>query len=91
MKRRSMKGIPKLAVSFGEPDPNPFAPLHRRLGIVTYVHRQAVLHDIIALGRGTKSTNVWAYDPQNRVWSSSHLFRASVTLAGVACTGAPAA
>ena len=63
-------------------DPNPFAPLHRRLGIATHVHRQAVLLDIIPLGRGGRSKTTWDYDPVNRVWSNNHLFRASVTLAG---------
>lgn len=48
----------------------------------THVHRQAVLHDLIPLGRGSKSVVAWAYDPLNRVWSNHHLFRASVTLSG---------
>jgi hypothetical protein len=54
--------------------------LHAKLGIETYVHRQVVLHDLVAGGRGTKATYGFSYDPVNRVWSSSHLFRASVTL-----------
>lgn len=66
--------------SFGDIDPTARS-LHRRLGIQTYVHRQAVLHDLA--GRGTKSTAVFSYDNTNRVWSNSHLFRASITLAKV--------
>jgi hypothetical protein len=56
------------------------ASLHRELGIETFVHRQAVLNDLIAGGRGTKAEHGFSYDPVNRVWSNSHLFRASVTL-----------
>ena len=71
MKLRNMQGIAQQAVSFDEINQ-------------THVHRQAVLCDIVALGRGGNSPNTWAYDPLNRVWSNSHLFRASVTLAGEA-------
>lgn len=77
-----MKGIPHLTVEFGERDPNPFAPLHRRMGIATHVHRQAVLHDVVPLGRGTRSRESFAYDAVNRVWSNNHLYRASITLPG---------
>lgn len=79
-----MRGIPKLTARFGEKDASPFAPLHRRLGIVTHVHRRAVLLDLVAGGRGTKAEWGYGYDPVNRVWSNHHLFRANVTLAGAA-------
>ena len=84
MKKRRMKGIPKIIVVFRDGDPNRFAPLHRRLGIETHVHRQAILLDLIPGARGTKSTGGWDYDPINRVWSNNHLYRASITLAGSA-------
>lgn len=57
-------------------------PLHKRLGIVTHVHRQAVLTDPgggVSFGVSIRNLS---YDTLNRVWSNSHLFRASVTLAG---------
>jgi hypothetical protein len=42
MKRRNMSGIPKTSLSFSDKDLTRFAPLHRRLGIETIVHLQAV-------------------------------------------------
>ena len=74
MKRRNMKGIPKIVVVFGEPDDNPFAPLHRRLGIRTHVHRQAILDD----------PRHRVYDWVSRAWSNQHIFRENITLAGAA-------
>lgn len=69
MKRREMHGIPQLAVTFDQIEQ-------------THVHRQAVLTDP---GGGVSfgvSVHNLSYDALNRVWSNSHLFRASVTLAG---------
>lgn len=45
MKRREMKGIPRIVqgIRFGSVDDGPFAPLHRRIGIETKVHQQAIL------------------------------------------------
>lgn len=82
MKRRRMKGIPRLinGVCFGNVDDSFRAPLHRKLGIETYVHRQAILADLIPGGRGKKGEDGWGYDPVNRCWSNNHLFRASITL-----------
>lgn len=81
MKRRGMKGIPSIvpAISFGDVDPNPFAPLHRRLGIQTYTHRLAVLNDP-KQGEATGMSVNFSYDAVNRVWSNDHLYRASITL-----------
>src|SRR5258708_36644347 len=73
MRRRAMKGIPIVAISFGDVDASPFAPLHRRLGIKTYVHRQAILDDP-RLGR--------RYDWIARAWNHQHAYRESITLAG---------
>jgi hypothetical protein len=73
MKRRHMKGIPGTDVHYGDVDPSPFAPLHRRLGIRTFVHRQAILND--------PRTRAW--DRITRSWSHQHLFRESITLAAV--------
>lgn len=47
-------------------------PLHRRLGIETHVHRQAILAD----------PRIGQWDSVTRVWSFNHLFRDSITLAG---------
>lgn len=69
-----MKGIPQIAAQFGEKDANPFAPLHRRLGIATHVRRQAVLND----------PRLHAWDPISRTYSHQHLFRQNITLAGAA-------
>lgn len=82
MKRRGMRGIPRLVngISFGRTDDGYRAPLHRRLGIETYVHRQAILTDLIPGGRGKKAESGWGYDEVNRCWSNNHLFRASITL-----------
>ena len=81
-KRRDMKGIPKIinGISFGNVDDSFRAPLHRQLGIETFTHRQAILTDLIPLGRGKKSEHGFGYDQQTRSWSNSHLFRASITL-----------
>jgi hypothetical protein len=68
MKRRNIGGIPKIALSFGNKDSNPFAPLHRRLGIVTFVHRQAV------------TDYVGGFDQERGVYYSPHEYRARVTL-----------
>lgn len=49
------------------------APLHQQLGIATRVHRQAILYE-----------NRWRkWDATTRVYSDSHLYRESVTLAAV--------
>lgn len=75
-KKRLMKGIPNIVngVCFGTVDPNWNAPLHRRMGIETYVHRQAVLFDPQA--QGGRGRN-WANTDQ-------HWYRYNVTLARVA-------
>jgi hypothetical protein len=64
MKRRKMGSIPKTSLSFGD---NPFAPLHRRLGIGTFEHRQEVT-DYVA-----------GFDKQREVYWSPHEYRARVT------------
>lgn len=82
MKRRTMTGIPKAEVSFGEIDTHPFAPLYRRLGIRTYTHRLAVLTDPQqSMGRRPCINRSW--DSVNRVWSDNHLYRASITLPAI--------
>ena len=48
-------------------------PLHARLGIATHVHRQAILND----------PRMREWDQETRVWSHNHLYRDSITLAGV--------
>ena len=48
--------------------------LHKRLGIATHVHRQAILSD--------PRFRVW--DDVTRSWCHQHVFRYSVTLAGAA-------
>lgn len=66
---RINNGIPQVAVSF--------AAINQR-----HVHRQAVLTDPgggVSFGVSIRNLS---YDALNRVWSNSHLFRASVTLAG---------
>jgi hypothetical protein len=68
MKRRNMGGIPKTSLAFGDKDPNPFAPLHRRLGIRTFVHRQAV------------TDYVGGFDSERGSNYSPHEYRARVTL-----------
>jgi hypothetical protein len=68
MKRRNMVGIPKQTVAFGGKDTNPFAPLHRRLGITTFVHRQAV------------TDYVCGFDQERGAYYSPHEYRARVTL-----------
>lgn len=74
MKRRHMKGIPGVNVSYGDVDPSPFAPLHRRLGIRTTVYRMAILDDP-RMGR--------RFDWIERVWSHQHRYRQSITLARI--------
>ena len=76
VKRREMKGIPNViaGISFGNVDDSYGAPLHRKLGIETYVHRQAILDDP-RLGR--------KYDWTNRVWNNQHAYRENITLARV--------
>lgn len=73
MKRRHMKGIPGTDVSYGDVDPSPFAPLHRRLGIKTFVWRQAILND----------PRMRNYDWTSRSWSHQHIFRQDITLASI--------
>lgn len=53
-------------------------PLHIRLGIATYVHRQAILTDT-SENFGRKA--FWSFDPVTRVGPNNHLFRQNVTLA----------
>lgn len=68
-KRRNMPGIPQITIAFGEVDPNPFAPLHRRLGILTQVRLQAVTDY-----RG-------GFDRETGQYWSPHEFRARISLA----------
>lgn len=68
MKRRNIGGIPKTSLSFGDKDSNPFAPLHRRLGISTFVRLQAV------------TDYVGGFDQERGVYYSPHEYRARVTL-----------
>jgi hypothetical protein len=68
MKRRNMGGIPKTSHSFGDKDINRFAPLHRRLGIATFVHLQAV------------TDYIGGFDQVRKVYYSPHEYRARVTL-----------
>jgi hypothetical protein len=49
-------------------------PLHKRMGIETHVHRQAILDD--------PRTRI--FDWVSHSWSNQHTFRDSVTLAGEA-------
>lgn len=53
-------------------------PLHVRMGIATYVHRQAILTDT-SENFGRKA--FWSFDPVTRVGPNNHLFRQNVTLA----------
>jgi hypothetical protein len=72
-----MKGIPKVeGISFGNVDDSPFAPLHRRLGIETYTHMQAVLFHPFD---GHKAPPRWLL--RHPVFS--HWYRVPVTLAKV--------
>lgn len=48
-------------------------PLHKRMGIETHVHRQAILDDP-RLGR--------RFDWTSRSWNNQHTFRDNITLAG---------
>jgi len=74
MKKRNMKGIPKLEVNYGDKVFNACSPLHRRLGIRTFNHRQAILDDP-RLGR--------RYDRISRSWNHQHLYRENITLAAI--------
>jgi hypothetical protein len=49
-------------------------PLHKRLGIRTHVHRQAILND----------PRKGSFDWVSHSWSHQHTFRDSITLAGTA-------
>jgi len=55
--------------AFGDVDPNPFAPLHRQLGIQTIVYRVATLDYIRSSRNGERINN--------------HLYRVPVTLARI--------
>jgi hypothetical protein len=68
MKRRNMSGIPKVRLSFGEKDTGPRSSLHRRMGIRTFIHLQAV------------TDYVGGFDKQRGVYYSPHEYRARVTL-----------
>jgi hypothetical protein len=68
MKRRNMGGIPKVRLSFGEKDARPRSSLHRRMGIRTFTHLQAV------------TDYVGGFDKQRKVYWSPHEYRARVTL-----------
>lgn len=73
MKRRGLRGIPNIiaGISFGMIDEHWNAPLHRRLGIETYVHRQAILCDPNGRhGNSRENTN-------------DHTYRVNVTLSKV--------
>lgn len=74
MKKRNMKGIPRLEVKYGDKVCDALAPLYSRLGIRTFVHRQAILDDP-RLGR--------RYDRISRSWNHQHQYRESITLAAV--------
>ena len=67
MKRRNMSGIPKMRLSFGEKDTGPRSSLHRRMGIKTFIHRQAV------------TDYVGGFDRERGVYYSPHEYRARVT------------
>lgn len=71
MTSNNPRGIPNIQVSMGDVDANPFAPLHRRLGIRTYVHRQAV------------TDYHGGFDKDNGQYFSPHEYRAPVTLAKI--------
>jgi hypothetical protein len=68
MKRRKMRGIPKLRLSFGEKGPGPRSSLHRRMGLRTFTHLQAV------------TDYVGGFDRERGVYYSPHEYRARVTL-----------
>ena len=71
MKRRNMSGIPKMRISFSEKDIGPRSSLHRRMGIKTFTHRQAV------------TDYVGGFDRERGVCYSPHEYRARVTLPAV--------
>jgi hypothetical protein len=68
MKRRNMGGIPKTQLSFGEKETKRRSSLHRRLGISTFTHLQAV------------TDYVGGFDKERGVYYSPHEYRARVTL-----------
>jgi hypothetical protein len=68
MKRRNMGGIPKTQLSFGEKETKRRSSLHRRLGIRTFTHLQAV------------TDYVGGFDQERGVYYSPHEYRARVTL-----------
>jgi hypothetical protein len=68
MKRRNMGGIPKVTMSFGEKNTNRSSSLHRRLGISTFTHLQAV------------TDYHGGFDQERGVYYSPHEYRARVTL-----------
>jgi hypothetical protein len=68
MKRRNMPGIPKIRLAFGEKDIGPRSSLHRRMGIRTFTHLQAV------------TDYVGGFDQERGVYCSPHEYRARVTL-----------
>lgn len=68
MKRRNMVGIPKMRLSFAEKDTGPRSSLHRRMGIRTFIHLQAV------------TDYVGGFDRERGVYYSPHEYRARVTL-----------
>ena len=74
MKHRQIKGIPKIinGICFGDVVDDPTAPLHRRLGIETFVHMQAVLFD---------TNGRWNNSPDRNTFA--HWYRVPVTLAKV--------
>jgi hypothetical protein len=80
LRKQPRRGIPDLVsgLSFGGVDMRPDAPLHRRLGIRTYTHRQAIL--VSSNDRFGEPRRRADFDEVNRVFSDSHLYRVSVTL-----------
>jgi hypothetical protein len=68
MKRRNMGGIPKVRLSFGQKHTGPRSSLHRRMGIRTFTHLQAV------------TDYVGGFDRERGVYYSPHGYRARVTL-----------
>ncbi len=73
------RSVAEPIIVIAEPTPRPERSFHAKLGIKTFVHRQAVLTEL-SFSAGKRSEDGWGYDKVNRCWSNSHLFRASVTL-----------
>jgi hypothetical protein len=63
-----MGGIPKMRLSFGDKDSGPRSSLHRRMGIKTFTHLQAV------------TDYVGGFDQKRGVYYSPREYRARVTL-----------